>query len=498
MKIRVRYAPSPTGLQHVGGIRTALFNYLFAQKEGGDFILRLEDTDQSRCDDKYVQNLYDTFDWLGFRWVEGPDVGGPNAPYIQSERYDIYKKYALDLLNTDRAYYCFCSSERIESVRKQREDAHSSESGYDRHCRSLDKDEASRRAAAGEPHTIRLKIPLEKNGEEAVTTCHDVLLGEIIWKNKDVNPDPVLIKSDGFPTYHLANIVDDHLMGVTHVMRAQEWQPSIPLHVILYESFGWTPPVFCHLPMVMGQDGKKLSKRHGATSVDEFRRQGYLPEALINYIALLGASYEEGKDIYSLSELAERFSLEKLNTAPAVFDYKKLEWYNGQYIRMKTDSELASLTLGNAVTTGLFGAAGQQPTAEQEALYTAAMPLVKERAVFLTDVPEKLSYLFSEPSFPAKEEFFPKKADLPTTIDLLTKAQKVLQSLAEASSDEEAETLVKAFAETEQIKLGDLMMPLRVAITGARVSPPLFGSLRLLGAQKALSRVEKALVFLAS
>jgi len=493
MEIRDRYAPSPTGLQHVGGVRTALFNYLFARSKGGSFILRLEDTDRTRSEEIYVQNLYDTFEWLGFKWNEGPDTGGPHAPYIQSERFDLYKKYALDLVNADRGYYCFCTVQRIDAIRKEREEAHSSESGYDRHCRSISQEEAAARAAAGEPCTIRLKIPL---GEAAATKFHDQLLGDVKWKNKDINPDPVLLKSDGFPTYHLANVVDDHLMGITHVMRAQEWLPSTPLHVIMYDSFGWVPPAFCHLPMVMGQDGKKLSKRHGATSIDEFRRQGYLPDALINYIALLGASYEEGKDIYTLEELAYRFSVEKLNTAPAVFDYKKLEWYNGQYIRMKSNTELAALTLNLAVEAGLFGSPGQKPDSAQETLYVAAMPLVKERAVLLTEIPEKLRYLFAEPALPSKEEFIPKKADLTATAALLDKARSVIKDLAEAPSDEEAENRIKAFAETEGFKLGDLMMPLRVAITGARVSPPLFGSLRLLGTEKSLARIDRAAAFI--
>jgi len=274
MNIRDRYAPSPTGLQHIGGIRTALFNYLFARSRGGAFVLRLEDTDRTRFDESSVQNLYDTFDWLGIRWDEGPDIGGAFAPYVQSERTESYKKYAQELLDSGQAYRCFCTPERIEKVRKEREAARSSETGYDRLCREIPAEEAAGRAQSGEAHTIRLKIPL---GE--TTRFHDYLLGDIEWKNADVNPDPVLLKSDGFPTYHLANVVDDHLMGISHVLRAQEWLASTPLHVIMYKSFGWEPPEFCHLPLVTGQDGKKLSKRHGATSIDEFRNQGYLPEA---------------------------------------------------------------------------------------------------------------------------------------------------------------------------------------------------------------------------
>jgi glutamyl-tRNA synthetase len=492
MEIRDRYAPSPTGLQHIGGIRTALFNYLFARSGKGKFILRLEDTDRTRFDQAFVENLYDTFDWLGFKWDEGPDVGGPMAPYVQSERFSLYKKYAEELLEKGKAYYCFCSAERIEEVRKAREAAHSAEAGYDRHCRGISGEEAAMRAASGEPHTIRLKIPL---GE--TTRFTDRLLGDIEWKNEDVNPDPVLLKSDGFPTYHLANVVDDRLMRISHVLRAQEWLSSTPLHVILYRAFGWDPPEFCHLPMVMGQDGKKLSKRHGATSIDEFRRQGYLSAALINYVALLGASYEEGKDIYTIEELAERFSLEKLNKAPAIFDYKKLEWYNAEYIRMKGDEELAALAEPYAVEQGLFGKTGDAPAAEDRVVFTTAMSLIRERVSLLSEIPGKLRYLFREPAVPPAAEFMPKKPDLPETIRLLRIGRDLTASLA-ALDDTEAEALVKERAEREGVKLGNLLMPLRVAVTGARVSPPLFGSIRLLGAERSLTRVDRALRVLES
>jgi glutamyl-tRNA synthetase len=499
MNIRDRYAPSPTGLQHIGGIRTALFNYLFARSRGGKFILRLEDTDRTRFDESFVQNLYDTFSWLGIHWDEGPDTGGPYAPYIQSDRTELYKKYAGELLAQGRAYYCFCSSERLEKVRAEREAARLSETGYDRHCREIPFEEAAKRAASGEKCTIRLKIPLDTiNGEKPSTKFKDCLLGDIEWKNEDVNPDPVLIKSDGFPTYHLANVVDDHLMEISHVLRAQEWLSSTPLHVIMYNALGWEHPEYCHLPMVMGSDGKKLSKRHGATSIDEFRKQGYLPEALINYVALLGASYEEGKDLYTLDELSRLFSLDKLNKAPAIFDYKKLEWYNGQYIRMKTDEELARLALPYGISGELFGAAGKEPSPEQMAVFTAAMPLIKERLIFLHEAPQKIAYLFSEPAIPPAAEFIPKKMDLPQAIDLLKTGRELVSDLANAKDDESAEIFIKEQAEKRGIKLGDLMMPLRVAITGTRVSPPLFGSLRILGAENSLARVDRALENLGS
>ncbi len=508
MEIRVRYAPSPTGLQHIGGVRTALFNYLFARSVGGKFILRIEDTDRTRTTDDAVRNLYDTFAWLGVKWDEGPDVGGPCGPYVQSERFDLFKKYAQELVAMDRAYYCFCDAERLDRIRKEREESKSSETGYDRHCRSLAPAEAASRAAAGEPHVIRLKIPLGR-----AVRIRDHLLGEVEWKTDDISPDPVLLKSDGFPTYHLANVVDDHLMGISHVLRAQEWLPSTPLHVLMYEAFGWEHPEFCHLPMVMGQDGKKLSKRHGSTSVDEFRRQGYLSEALLNYVALLGASYEEGRDIFPLEELARLFKLDKLNKSPAVFDYKKLEWFNGQYIRMKPDAELAELALPYATAGGLFAPPDRfaaetasdgkpvplpatEPAPAQKAVFVAALPLVKERLSFLHELPGKLRYLFAEPPVPAAEEFIPKKADLAAARQLLAAGRTLVAGMAAAASDEAAEEAVKRFAETENLKLGDLMMPLRVAVTGSRVSPPLFGSVRILGAEKTLARVDRALAAL--
>ena len=293
MRVRVRYAPSPTGNQHIGGVRTALINYLFARANGGTFILRLEDTDRGRSSDEYVKNLYDTFKWLGFYWDEGPDVGGPFGPYVQSERFALYREHARRLVAMDRAYYCFCDEERLSRLRASQAETETADQGYDRRCRGIPPAEAAARVALGEKAVVRLKIPLEGS-----TRFTDELLGDIEWKNEDISPDPVLLKSDGFPTYHLANVIDDHFMEITHVMRAQEWIPSAPLHMIMYRAFEWDPPALIHLPMVLGQDGHKLSKRHGATAVDEFRKGGYLPEALINYVSHLGCSFEDGRDLF--------------------------------------------------------------------------------------------------------------------------------------------------------------------------------------------------------
>lgn len=487
MSVRVRYAPSPTGLQHIGSVRTALFNYLFARSRGGKFILRIEDTDRTRTTPEAVQNLYDTFAWLGVKWDEGPDVGGPHAPYVQSERFELFKERAQELVAKDSAYYCFCDSERLDRIRKEREESKSSQTGYDRHCRSIPADEAARRAAAGEPHVIRLKIP-----SGGMTKIHDRLLGDIEWKNDDVSPDPVLLKSDGFPTYHLANVVDDHLMEITHVLRAQEWLPSTPLHVIMYAAFGWQPPEFCHLPLVMGQDGHKLSKRHGSTSVDEFRDSGYLPQALLNYVGMLGASYEDGRDIYPLADMERLFSLDKLNKAPAVFDYKKLEWFNGQYIRMKSDEELSAMILPFAVKAGLFGKEEAAPDEAQKKLFVAAMGLVKERLSFLKDAPPMMAFLFSDPILPQAEDFIPKKLDAAKTVEILSAMERFFTDVL-GKSDETIEELFRAQAERLEVKLGDLLMPVRVALTGTKVSPPLLGGIRLLGEAKTRERIKKAI-----
>ena len=518
-EVRVRYAPSPTGMQHIGGVRTALFNYLFARSQGGKFILRLEDTDRTRYDEKYVQNLYDTMAWLGIDWDEGGSKGGEYGPYVQSERFELYKKYAQELVEKGEAYYCFCDAERLERIRKIQTE-NKLPPGYDRNCRHLTPEEIKANLDAGKPYVIRLKVPLE--GE---TKFHDHLLGDIVWKNEDISPDPVLLKSDGFPTYHLANIVDDHMMKISHVMRAQEWIPSTPLHVQMYRAFGWEHPEFCHLPMVNGSDGKKLSKRHGSTSLNEFRARGYLPQAIVNYVALLGCSYEEGKDMYTLEELGKAFRLEHLNKAPAVFDYKKLEWYNGQYIRALSDEELYKWTLPFITGTGdalleinpenpqpkpnvgpefsgvALGEDGKPYCVDKSMNMSSddvvsslmqLMPLIKERLKFLTDAAEMVHFLFTEPAVPAKENIIPKKLDEAKTKEVLEDAKAFVDVVFEKGHDD-AEAFAKSEAERMGIKLGDFMMPIRLAVTGSRISPPLIGSIQILGKEKSLARIERTL-----
>ena len=518
-EVRVRYAPSPTGMQHIGGVRTALFNYLYARSKGGKFILRLEDTDRTRYDEKYVKNLYDTCSWLGIEWNEGGEKGGEYGPYVQSERFELYKKYAYELVEKGEAYFCFCDSERLDRIRKIQTE-NKMAPGYDRNCRHLTPEEVKANIDAGKPYVIRLKVPME-----GVTKFHDHLLGDIEWKNEDISPDPVLLKTDGFPTYHLANIVDDHFMKITHVMRAQEWIPSTPLHVQMYRAFGWEHPEFCHLPMVNGKDGQKLSKRHGATSVNEFRARGYLPQAIINYVAMLGCSYVEGQDIYTLEELAANFKLEHLNKSPAVFDYKKLEWYNGQYIRMLTDEELYKATLPFITKTGdaaleinvsdefpaphvgpeysgiALGEDGEPVCVDQSMNMSSAdvkkalmelMPLIKERLKYLTEAAEMVHFLFTEPAVPAADQIIPKKLDLAKTKEVLEASKEFVKALPNLDH-EGSEALAREMAEKLGVKLGDFMMPIRMAVTGSRVSPPLMGSIMILGVERSLERIERTL-----
>jgi glutamyl-tRNA synthetase len=491
MSVRVRYAPSPTGFQHIAGARTALYDYLFAKSQGGKFILRIEDTDRKRLVPEALQDIYDTFSWLGFYWDEGPDVGGSFGPYCQSERLDHYQKHAEDLVAKGCAYRCYCSEERLEKLRQDQqattgseESADKSTFGYDRHCRNLG--DAERRAAesSGAKSVIRLKVP-----SEGSTTYNDVILGEITVENKTLSPDPVLIKSDGFPTYHMAVVVDDHLMEITHVMRGQEWLPSVPIYIILYAALGWKPPIYCHLPLVMGKDGHKLSKRLGSTSVREFREKGYLPEALLNCIVLVGWSYDDSRELFSLADLEKLFDINKLSKSPGVFDFQKLDWFNGMYIRAKTPAELARLI------TPVLAKAGIDVSSVSAASLEGIAGLVRERIKTLAEAPAMVRYLFEEPAAPQAEDLVPKKTEPGKAVEALKAA---LESLSKISgSEEENEKLFRGLAETLGMKLGDLLMPVRVAVTGSKVSPPLFESIRILGPEKTRARVQRAVDILA-
>lgn len=482
-KIRVRYAPSPTGYQHIGGLRTALFNYLFARANGGDFILRIEDTDQTRYFDGALQDIFDTFNWLGIGYDEGPVKEGAHKPYFQSQRLELYKKYAELLVEKGEAYYCYCDSERLEQMKKYQEE-NKLQQGYDRKCRNLSESEKAEMIKKGITPVIRFKAPLEGK-----TKFDDKILGTIEVDNSTLQ-DFVLLKSDGFPTYHMANIVDDHLMGITHVLRAQEWVSSTPNHVLLYKAFGWEHPQFCHLPMVMGEDGQKLSKRHGATQVMEFRKNGYLPEAIINFISLLGWSYNDSDEVFSLSELEKIFDVDRINKSPAVFNYAKLKWFNGLYIRKKTIDELINITLPYFLEKKLVS---DNPTEEETTFLRKIAPLMQERMELLSDCTEIVGFMFGVyPEYKTWDAIIPKKVEVKTVIDILTDSKEILKNLG-GEKDEDLQHKLYSLTEKYGVKAGSIFMPIRIAITGTNKSPELFPVMNILGVDKTLNRIDKAI-----
>ncbi len=485
MTVRVRFAPSPTGQPHIGNIRTVVFNWLYARQHQGKFILRIEDTDRTRYVPSAINLIYDSLRWLGLDWDEGPDIGGDFGPYVQSERLPLYRAQAEALLKSGWAYRCNCSPERLEQVRAEQM-ARGENPMYDGHCRH----KPAGAIAPNEPHVIRLRVP-----NEGETVVHDELKGAIGFENRLID-DQVLLKSDGFPTYHLGVVVDDHLMDITHIIRADEWLPSTPKHVLLYQAFGWTPPTFIHVPLVLGPDGKKLSKRHGAVSVEEFRRQGFVPEAVLNFLALLGWAPGEGEEqeIFAREELIARFDIHRLNLAPATFSYDKLDWMNGVHIRQMSQERLLHYLIPFWQDAGLIPAPAP---AEDLATLKIVAPLVQERLKRLRDVVELTDFIFTDIETPRAEALVDKKMTAEQTVKALQAAQTLLAGLV----DFDAMTMepeLRALAEKLGLKAGQLFNIIRVATSNKQVAPPLFGTLEALGRQKTLQRLAAAEAALAS
>ena len=483
--VRVRYAPSPTGDFHVGGARTALFNWLFARHHGGRFILRIEDTDRKRYNPQALRWLLDGLRYLELDWDEGPEAGGDYGPYVQTERLKIYREHCDRLLEAGAAYRCFCTPERLQELARQAQ-RRGERGGYDRACRGLDAEEAARRAEAGEPHVVRFKMPLE--GE---TTVHDAIRGDITFQNS-VLQDTVLMKSDGIPTYHLANVVDDHLMEISHVLRGDEWVNSLPLHMHLYRAFGWEPPVMAHLPLILNPTGKgKMSKREERAPdgsvrpvfVRTFQELGYLPEALINFLALLGWSYDDKTEIMSRAELIERFTLERVQASPAVWNYDKLDHMNGYYIRQLAPEDLAGRLIP------FFEKAGWK--AEREKVLQI-VPLIRERIKRLSAAVAVADFFFLEklPPYDAAE-LIPKKGDVAMALAALERAREALEKVEFTRGAIEA--ALRGEAEKLGVKAGQMFHPIRVAISGRKVSPPLFESLEVLGKETSLERIDEAI-----
>ena len=474
--VKTRMAPSPTGFPHIGNFRTLVFNWLFARHHNGKFILRIEDTDVARKVEGAIEAFLDAMRWLDLDWDEGPIVGGPSAPYYQSERLPIYKSYAERLVAQGDAYYCFCSPERLTAMREEQQLKQAS--GYDRYCRNLAPTEVQAKLAEGVTPVIRFKVPLEGS-----TSFVDLIHGEITFPNSSLD-DFVIIKSDGYPTYHLAHLVDDHLMGVTHVMRADEWISSAPRHVLLYRALGWEPPKFAHVPQILGPDRSKLSKRHGATSVLAYRDMGYLPEAMINYLALLGWAFDGSTEIMTKDELIERFSIEKINKTGAIFDIAKLDWMNGYYIRQFTVEELTNRLMPVLEAAGIA-------TAQDRAYVEQIVPLIQERLKKLSEAPASVDFFFTDDLEYDPKLLVAKGLTAEASLAALRAARSRVESLA--SWDRAAmEEAVRPLAEELGLKTGQLFGILRVAITGRTVAPPLFETMEVLGRERAMGRLRRA------
>jgi len=473
MTVRTRIAPSPTGDPHVGTAYVALFNYALAKKHGGEFVLRIEDTDRERSSAASEAMIFEALHWLGLRWDEGPDVGGRHGPYRQSERTTIYREHAEELVRRGAAYTCFCTRERLDALREEQK-SKKLNFGYDGRCRALPRGDAEGRRAAGESHVVRLAMP--RGGE---TVVRDLLRGEVRFDNAQVD-DQVLLKSDGFPTYHLANVVDDHLMGITHVIRAEEWLSSLPKHVELYRGFGWEEPVFCHLPLLRNADRSKISKRKNPVSLNFYRRAGFLPEAVLNYLALMGWAMPDEREEFSVAEFVEAFTLERISLGGPVFDVEKLRWLNGKYLRRLSPREILERLR-------------VQLLSEDHLL--DVLPLVQERIDTLEGFFEYASFFFvGEVAYDAAAL----KAMVPkgrTPAETAKALRALLEEEVDAILDwrhEAVETALRRFAEAKGWAPSELFMAVRVATTGRAASPPLFETLAVLGKETCRRRLRRA------
>jgi glutamyl-tRNA synthetase len=483
--VRVRFAPSPTGDLHVGGARTALFTYLYAKQNEGAFILRIEDTDQARYDESSINSITESLHWLGLDWDEGPDVGGPSGPYFQSQRLDLYREHVDRLLADDYAYECFCSSERLAALRDEHRKA-GKPPGYDRHCRNLTDEQRQAYRDQGVKPVVRLKVPLD-----GTTTGLDLLRGPITFENSKLE-DAVLLKSDGFPTYHLAVVVDDKNMGITHVTRGEEWIPSMPLHLIIWDAFGWERPVFVHMPVILKPDGKgKLSKRDGAASLLALRDEGYLHEAVVNYLAMVGWAYDDHTEIFSMADLIEKFTIQRVSPSPARFNYEKLDWTNQHYINhIVSVEELATRVIPLLISGGLVESV--PAGSDTEKLVIESIGLIKDKMKFLTEGPDLISYFLIEPPDYETDLLVPRKTEPDDALRGLEAARDVI---AEIGVDDEGvvEERLRVLAGEVGLKVGQLFMPIRVAVTGRTASPGLFETLRVVNKERSIARMDRAI-----
>lgn len=475
---RVRFAPSPTGYLHVGGLRTALYNYLFAKKNGGEFILRIEDTDQNRFVEGAVENLIDTMSWVGLEYDEGPNKEGSVGPYFQSKRLELYKKYAEQLIDQGDAYRCFCTPERLTQLREEQQKAKLPQAKYDKHCLHLSKEEIEKNIADGKPHIVRLNV---KAGQNVVIT--DIVRDKVEF-TRDVIDDQVLIKTDGFPTYHMANVVDDHLMGITHVIRGEEWLSSTPKHILLYDALGWKLPQFAHLPLLLNADRSKLSKRQGDVAVEDYKAKGYLKEALLNFIALLGWSTSDNDEFFNLDELIEKFSLERVHKAGAIFNVEKLDWINAEHLRKKDKHEILVMLRAELANSKYKSLA---LTDEYLLLIIEAM---LERVSFVKEYVDNSPYFFERPT--SYDEAVVKKRWKDDSVELL---EKYVVELEKMKNPVKAnyETELKKVAEEAECGAGRIIHPVRLATSGVGIGPGVYDLLFILGKDEVITRIKDAL-----
>ena len=479
--VRVRFAPSPTGDPHVGNIRTAVFTWLFARHHDGAFVIRIEDTDQSRKVEGAVEALLESLQWLGLDWDEGPDIGGPFGPYVQSERLDRYQKAATDLVEVDSAYRCYCSPKRLADLREDQQ-RRKTDVGYDRRCRDLSVADRRNSESENPRPVVRFKMPLEGS-----TVVSDLVRGQVTFENRLVD-DFVLLKSDGYPTYHLANVVDDHAMEISHVLRAEEWLPSTPHHVQLYGALEWDPPEFAHLPIILAEDKSKLSKRHGAASFLEYPRAGYVPDAMLNFLALLGWSLDDKTEVLSREELIEHFTITRVGKSASVFNQDKLLWTNGHYLRSMSPEDLAEALLGY----WRVHPPSEIPELPDMAHLVRIVPLIGERIKTLSDASPLIQFFFKDAVDYDTDDLVQKGMDRANTKDALGKALQIL-SLTGPFDAETTESKMRPLADDLSIKAGQLFGSIRVATSGLRVAPPLFESLEILGRERTLASIRNAI-----
>lgn len=475
---RVRFAPSPTGYLHVGGLRTALYNYLFAKRNNGKFILRIEDTDRNRFVEGAVENLIQSLKWCGLSYDEGPDADGGFGPYVQSLRLTIYQKYAQELIDKGHAYYCFCTQHRLESLREEQQRQKLPQAKYDKLCLTLSKDEIENKLSENVPYVIRLNVPPSQK-----IAFNDIIRGQVEFDSSNVD-DQVLIKSDGFPTYHLANVVDDHLMEITHVIRGEEWLSSTPKHILLYDYFEWEKPEFAHLPLLLNPDKSKLSKRQGDVAVEDYRDKGFFKDALVNFVALLGWNAGDDKEFYSLTDLVNNFSLERVNKSGAVFDIDKLNWLNAEHFRKIEDKELFPL-LKNELSNSKYSE--KFFSDDYLLLVVAAM---KERVSFIQGYLTKSPYFFEAPlefELAAIEKNW--KIETPGCLEQLAQSISILNE----PSKEDYENALSQVAVELNIGKGKLIHPLRLAVSGMSTGPGMFDLLFILGKEEVIRRIHFAI-----